>query len=228
MYFHNCIFFKVWFSNRRARMRKQQSSNNPNGSGNYSPIGLSSVPMGYHTNSVGAAVVTPTGACSSPSSYVLPSQSLPEATFATSPSNIFILYWFVVVYCSIWKLNWLSPLYSKLGAGAYQLIRRQSSPTFTHEWNPIGVCFFTNGINVRRIRAKASSEYWTSHTLYKFDLKFLFKPTVFAVCSSKLLWLSIFALDDVLTRLHHSSTDTRNIFLISLSQWLLGGYLFIM
>ncbi|KAK7576568.1 hypothetical protein V9T40_012854 [Parthenolecanium corni] len=78
---------QVWFSNRRARMRKQQSSNNPNGSGNYSPIGLSSVPMGYHTNSVGAAVVTPTGACSSPSSYVLPSQSLPEATFATSPIN---------------------------------------------------------------------------------------------------------------------------------------------
>lgn len=68
-------------------MRKQIASNS-SGSGNYSPIGLSSMPMSYHTGN--AAVVTPSGAASSsPNTYVLPSQSLPEPTYATSPQSKF-------------------------------------------------------------------------------------------------------------------------------------------
>lgn len=58
------------------------------GSGNYSPIGLSSMSMSYHPSGIGPpTVVSPsTVPCSSPNTYVLPSQSLPEAaTYVSSP-----------------------------------------------------------------------------------------------------------------------------------------------
>ncbi len=86
-------------------MRKQQQSNNPNGSGNYSPIGLSSMPMSYHTGGGGgisggggagggpgigtAAIVTSNGPNVSPNTYVLPNQSLTEVTYAASPQSKF-------------------------------------------------------------------------------------------------------------------------------------------
>lgn len=73
-------------------MRKQLASNS-SGSGNYSPIGISSMSMNYHSSSGigsgpgggGGGGVTPSGASSSPTAYVLPSQSLPDATYAPSP-----------------------------------------------------------------------------------------------------------------------------------------------
>ncbi|XP_065202149.1 protein gooseberry-like isoform X2 [Planococcus citri] len=74
---------QVWFSNRRARMRKQMG-NNPNSNGNYSPIGISPMSMSYHGSVVGTTSHQ-NGGPPSPTNYVLPSQSLPETTYSASP-----------------------------------------------------------------------------------------------------------------------------------------------
>lgn len=72
-------------------MRKQLGTN-PNSSGNYSPIGISSMNMSYHGSGVGATsgVSHQNGGPASPTTYVLPSQSLPEASYSASPQRKWI------------------------------------------------------------------------------------------------------------------------------------------
>lgn len=66
-------------------MRKQQQSTNPNGGGgNYSPIALSSMPMGYPS---GISTAASSGPCTSPNTYVLPTQTLPETSYSSSSQS---------------------------------------------------------------------------------------------------------------------------------------------